>query len=661
MNDRTTRSPTTLPARFPRCAAALAALVAPVPGRAPRHARARAGSRGPGRGRQQHAAASIVLAVAAGVVVTAVTGAGPTGPAAAALAAAATRSAPGALTGFESGTAYVGEVLADQPAALIEAALVNAAQASAASSAGAPTAGPAGVAQAGLAPGIAGNAGNPRPVASTTVLPDGRAAVAIATAMAQLGLPYVWGGDGPTNGDAGFDCSGLTTFSYRAAGVTLPRTAHTQYYAGPRVPTGAPLHPGDLVFYGTPAFVHHVGMYLGAGRMINAPTFGKPVRTAFYRWSGDDYLGASRPAASGRPGTLPVPAAPAPQRPPNNPEVFPAPPAPLPVEPLPAPTDPAPPESDSAAAAIAAAALVPPGPPPGAPPPATSVPGMSVPAGPGPPVLDPTAPSPTAPSPTAPNPTAPNPTAPNPTVPAPRVSSPTVPSPAASTSAAGMSSTGITPSATATITGTPAPAPSTAAPPTAAPSTAAPSTAASSTPVPPPLTTRSSTAPRRPAAGPPPTTTAAGRSGAVTPTTPPRGAPVPASNPTSRAAPDEPAAGPAAGPRRSSITVAGTTVGLRTVGTGADGLPAAAGLWPRSGRPVVRLGSGSPLGSAASGSTLTLTRADGSVSRFVAGPSGPMTAAAAAQRISVSQAGTLVLLAPAGGGRWTVLRGTPTG
>ncbi|MDT7616289.1 MAG: hypothetical protein QOF00_3736 [Pseudonocardiales bacterium] len=145
-----------------------------------------------------------------------------------------------------------------------------------------------------------------REAAFTTDLPDGRARIAIATAMAQIGLPYVWGGDGPAAGDAGFDCSGLTHFAYAAATVTLPRTAHTQYYAGPHVPAGAPLQPGDLVFYGTAARVHHVGMYIGAGRMVNAPTFGEPARTAYYRWGGDDYLGATRPAASGVPGTGPL-------------------------------------------------------------------------------------------------------------------------------------------------------------------------------------------------------------------------------------------------------------------------------------------------------------------------------------------------------------------
>jgi hypothetical protein len=188
----------------------------------------------------------------------------------------------------------------------------------------------------------------------TTALPDQRAQVAIRTAMAQIGLPYVWGGDGPTNGDAGFDCSGLTTFSYAAAKVSLPRTAHTQYYKGPHVPQGAALQPGDLVFYGTPAKVHHVGMYLGDGKMINAPTFGKPVQVAFYRYSGDDYLGATRPAVTDgtTSGVLPyAPAAPST----GTPDTFPAPVAPAPTT-VPDATAPQPSETASAAEATAGAA-----------------------------------------------------------------------------------------------------------------------------------------------------------------------------------------------------------------------------------------------------------------------------------------------------------------
>ncbi|MDT7650553.1 MAG: hypothetical protein QOI36_1959 [Pseudonocardiales bacterium] len=173
------------------------------------------------------------------------------------------------------------------------------------------------------------------PRITTTAKPGTAAAVAIAFAIAQRGLPYVWGGDGPQSGEAGFDCSGLTTASYDYAGISLPRTAHTQYYRGPHLPAGAPLQPGDLVFYGVPERVHHVGLYIGGGRMINAPTFGEPVRTAYVRYPGDDYLGATRPAA-GRdaPGVLAkpdlpaeVPPVPAPDAPPA-PTEFRAPPAP---------------------------------------------------------------------------------------------------------------------------------------------------------------------------------------------------------------------------------------------------------------------------------------------------------------------------------------------
>ncbi|WP_277675694.1 NlpC/P60 family protein [Saccharopolyspora rectivirgula] len=125
--------------------------------------------------------------------------------------------------------------------------------------------------------------------------PSPQAQQAVNYAQGQLGLPYVWGGNGPDQGHKGFDCSGLTMAAYQAAGMNLPRTAQDQYNAGPQVPKDAPLAPGDLVFYGTPGNIHHVGIYIGAGKMINAPDFGQPVKVDDYRWKGDDYAGASRP------------------------------------------------------------------------------------------------------------------------------------------------------------------------------------------------------------------------------------------------------------------------------------------------------------------------------------------------------------------------------
>lgn len=128
------------------------------------------------------------------------------------------------------------------------------------------------------------------------VRPSGAAQQAVNYAHGQLGLPYVWGGNGPDHGHSGFDCSGLTKAAYQAAGINIHRTAQTQYDAGPRLPRDANLVPGDLVFYGTPGAIHHVGLYIGGGKMIHAPDFGEPVQVQDIRWDGDDYAGASRPS-----------------------------------------------------------------------------------------------------------------------------------------------------------------------------------------------------------------------------------------------------------------------------------------------------------------------------------------------------------------------------
>jgi cell wall-associated NlpC family hydrolase len=125
---------------------------------------------------------------------------------------------------------------------------------------------------------------------------DGAAARAAVTyAHHQLGLPYLWGGNGPARGDPGFDCSGLTTAAYATAGITLPRTAQTQYRAGPLLPPGTPLQAGDLLFFGTPTRVHHVGIATGERTlMIHAPRRGTTIRVQDARDLAD-YLAASRP------------------------------------------------------------------------------------------------------------------------------------------------------------------------------------------------------------------------------------------------------------------------------------------------------------------------------------------------------------------------------
>jgi len=135
-----------------------------------------------------------------------------------------------------------------------------------------------------------GRLGNPDAV-------GGAAALAINAALAEVGTPYVWGGEST----AGFDCSGLVQWSYAKAGIALPRVAQDQYDAGPAVPVGAPLAAGDLVFFGTSrANVEHVGIYLGAGRMVDAPHTGAVVRVEPITGFDPRYVGATDPA--GRPG-----------------------------------------------------------------------------------------------------------------------------------------------------------------------------------------------------------------------------------------------------------------------------------------------------------------------------------------------------------------------
>ncbi|HSA48734.1 MAG TPA: NlpC/P60 family protein [Yinghuangia sp.] len=108
---------------------------------------------------------------------------------------------------------------------------------------------------------------------STTVPVSGRAGAAVAAAAAQLGKPYVYGATGPSS----FDCSGLTGYAWKQAGVALPRTSQGQASAGRSVPVSQ-IQPGDLVIYYSG--MSHVGIYAGNGQIIHAPRTGSTVRYA---------------------------------------------------------------------------------------------------------------------------------------------------------------------------------------------------------------------------------------------------------------------------------------------------------------------------------------------------------------------------------------------
>ena len=119
---------------------------------------------------------------------------------------------------------------------------------------------------------------------------SGTVVAALSFAARQLGTPYVWGG----SGGGGFDCSGLAQAAYGAAGIALPRVAQQQFDAGPAVSDGSSVVPGDLVFFGSgPGSVEHVGLYVGAGEMIDAPHTGALVRFDDAHWP--DLVGATRP------------------------------------------------------------------------------------------------------------------------------------------------------------------------------------------------------------------------------------------------------------------------------------------------------------------------------------------------------------------------------
>jgi len=137
------------------------------------------------------------------------------------------------------------------------------------------SASPAGLSQAAPPPTAPGGAG------------------AVQAAESQVGVPYVWGGESPKgSGSPGFDCSGLTAWSWGQVGVGLPHYSGAQMADTTPVPI-SDLQPGDLLFYG-PGGSDHVAMYVGPGTMIEAPYTGATVWVTGLRL-GDGFVGAGRP------------------------------------------------------------------------------------------------------------------------------------------------------------------------------------------------------------------------------------------------------------------------------------------------------------------------------------------------------------------------------
>lgn len=132
-----------------------------------------------------------------------------------------------------------------------------------------------------------------------TIAVSSIAVKAIAFAYDRLGTPYLWGGTGTAADNYEFDCSGLTQAAYASAGISIPRVAADQWYAGPHVPKNE-LEPGDLVFFAydinDPTTIHHVGIYVGNDAMIDAPFTGSVIR--FDSIDESDYIGAVRPYAT---------------------------------------------------------------------------------------------------------------------------------------------------------------------------------------------------------------------------------------------------------------------------------------------------------------------------------------------------------------------------
>ncbi|MFD8964876.1 NlpC/P60 family protein [Streptomyces sp. NPDC059568] len=111
-----------------------------------------------------------------------------------------------------------------------------------------------------------------------------RAAAAFEAAKSRVGMPYVWGATGPNS----FDCSGLTSWSFQQAGVSIPRTSQDQANVGTRINSLSALKPGDLIIMRTD--LSHVGFYAGNGQILHSPKPGAQVRYESIARSGMPFM-----------------------------------------------------------------------------------------------------------------------------------------------------------------------------------------------------------------------------------------------------------------------------------------------------------------------------------------------------------------------------------
>lgn len=118
-----------------------------------------------------------------------------------------------------------------------------------------------------------GSSSAPTSPVGSVVANSAAAQTAVDTALAQVGDPYVWAAAGPDS----FDCSGLVQYAYAAAGIAAPHSSKAQAVMGQSVSRGE-LQPGDLVAFYSP--VSHIGIYIGNGMMVHAPTSGDVVKVS---------------------------------------------------------------------------------------------------------------------------------------------------------------------------------------------------------------------------------------------------------------------------------------------------------------------------------------------------------------------------------------------